>query len=305
VTVLVKYIENGLEMRVVICSAYLPYDAEDPPTGEVRDLIQYCDEEHLHLIMECDAKAHYMTWGSTNCNGRGEALVEFLGTSSLEILNQGIEPTFCNNCRSEVIDITLGSIGLLENIEGWGISHEPSLSDHMHIRFALRGSLPVHRARNPRSTDCDSFREELLGALDRGPVGCTADETGLGLAHNWVQHALVTAYESCPVRPVKPVSTSQRWTGRPESLRRNVRRLFNESRRDQTTHSRELHREVQRAYKREVRRASKKTWRAFCTSSISYQGRLGCIGPSPETLRPGLAPWWFPRVDILSLRRKH
>jgi hypothetical protein len=74
--------------------------------------------------------------------------------------------------------------------------------------------------------------------LDRGPVGCTADEAGLGLALNWVQHALVTAYEnSCPVRLVKPANTSLRWTARLESLRRNVRRLFNKRRRDQTAQS--------------------------------------------------------------------
>jgi hypothetical protein len=31
VAVLVKYLENGWERRVVMCSAYLPYDAEEPP----------------------------------------------------------------------------------------------------------------------------------------------------------------------------------------------------------------------------------------------------------------------------------
>jgi hypothetical protein len=52
-----------------------------------------------------------------------------------------------------------------------------------------------------------------------------------------------------------------------ESLRRNVRQLFNKSRGDQTTHSWELYREAQRAYRKEVRKASKETWRAFCTST--------------------------------------
>jgi hypothetical protein len=51
-----------------------------------------------------------------------------------------------------------------------------------------------------------------------------------------------------------------------ESLRRGVRRLFNKSQRDQTMHSWELYREAQRAYGKEVRKASKETWRAFCTS---------------------------------------
>jgi hypothetical protein len=126
--------------------------------------------------------------------------VEFLGTSSLEILNQGNEPTFYNGYRSEVIDITLGSIGLLENIESWEVSNEPSLSDHRHILFTLRGSLLVRLVRNPRGTDWGSFREELKEVLSRVLVGGTGDEAGLGLALNWVQHALITAYgNNCPV----------------------------------------------------------------------------------------------------------
>jgi hypothetical protein len=58
----------------------------------------------------------------------------------------------------------------------------------------------VRQARNPRGTNWGSFREELQEVLNRGPVGCTANEAGLGLALNWVQHALVTAYKNnCPV----------------------------------------------------------------------------------------------------------
>jgi hypothetical protein len=51
-----------------------------------------------------------------------------------------------------------------------------------------------------------------------------------------------------------------------ESLRRGLRRLFNKSGRDQTTHSWELYREAQQVYRKEVRKVSKVTWRAFCTS---------------------------------------
>jgi len=45
--------------------------------------------------------------------------------------------------EEEVIDITLGSYGLLDSITGWEVSLEPSLSDHRHILFILRGSVPV------------------------------------------------------------------------------------------------------------------------------------------------------------------
>jgi hypothetical protein len=61
-----------------------------------------------------------------------------------------------------------------------------------------------------------------------------------------------------------------------ESLRRNVRRLFNKSQRDQTTHGWELYREAKWAYRKEMHKASKETWRAFCTSTneLPWAARL-------------------------------
>jgi hypothetical protein len=93
----------------------------------LEDLVHYCEKENLYLVVGCDSNAHYSVWGSTNCNSRGEALLEFLNTTNLEILNWGNEPTFCSGGRSEVIDITLGSLRLLESIISWEVSPEPSL----------------------------------------------------------------------------------------------------------------------------------------------------------------------------------
>jgi hypothetical protein len=250
VAVLVRYLEDGTKRRVVICSAYLPYDSEDsPPSKELEELVRYC-EEHLHLIVGCDSNAHHAAWGGTDCNSRGEALMEFLDASGLEILNRGNEPAFCNGHRTEVINITLRSFGLLENIENWEVSMEPSLSDHRHILFALRGSLPARLSRNPRGTKWDSFREELRDSLSRDPMEYTRDEAGLGLALQGLQHALITAYENnCPMRLVKPAKNSLRWTARLESHRRKVRRLFNRGRSDRTPRIWELYREAKREYK--------------------------------------------------------
>jgi hypothetical protein len=152
VAVLINYNEEGVERRLVICSAYLPYDSEDPPLSkEFEDLMCYCEKENLYLAVGCDSNAHHSAWGSTNCNSRGEALTEFRNTTSLEILNRGNEPTFCSGGRLEVIDITLGSLRLLENIIGWEVSSETSLSDHRHILFISWGSIPVRLIRNPRA----------------------------------------------------------------------------------------------------------------------------------------------------------
>ena len=78
VAVLIKYDEEGAERRLVICSAYLHYDSEDPPpSNEFEELVRICENENLYLVVGCDSNAHHSVWGSTNCNSRGEALWNF------------------------------------------------------------------------------------------------------------------------------------------------------------------------------------------------------------------------------------
>jgi hypothetical protein len=94
-----------------------------------------------------------------------------------------------------VIDITLGSLRLLESIIGWEVLSEPSLSDHRHILFILRGSIPVRLIRNLRGTNWGSFGEDLRDRLERGPVMDMKIEAGLGLVIHWVQQAHISAYK--------------------------------------------------------------------------------------------------------------
>jgi hypothetical protein len=76
-----------------------------------------------------------MVWGSTNCNDKGVALLEYLNSSNLEILNQGNDSTYCSAGRLEVFEITLWFFGLLESFKGWEVASEPSMSDHRYNLF--------------------------------------------------------------------------------------------------------------------------------------------------------------------------
>jgi hypothetical protein len=131
----------------------------------------------MHIIMH---------WVATIAIVGGEALMEFHNSSNLVILNRGNKSTFCSGSRREVIDITLGSFGLLESITGCEVSLEPSLSDHRHILFTLRGSVPVSLIRNPRGINWGSFRDDLREKLGMDPKMSMRDEAVLGLAVHWV-----------------------------------------------------------------------------------------------------------------------
>ncbi|XP_029053760.2 uncharacterized protein LOC114881222 [Osmia bicornis bicornis] len=142
--------------NLVICSTYLPYDSEGPPsTRELRDLVDYCEVKGLQLVIGSDANAHHIVWGSSNINRRGEVLLEYLSTTDLEILNRGSSPTFITSRRQEVLDITLGSAKVAQAIRDCRVDEEATLSDHRLITFKLSTDSDLRASetyRNPRIT---------------------------------------------------------------------------------------------------------------------------------------------------------
>jgi hypothetical protein len=92
------------------------------------------------------------------------------------------------------------------------------------------------------------------------------DEAGLGLTIYYVQQALILDYENnCPLRVARTGKRCLKWTSNLESLRRQVRWLF-KIHREGIPQSWELHKEAQRRYIKEARKACKESWRAFCNS---------------------------------------
>jgi hypothetical protein len=209
--------------------------------------VLYCEKENLYLVVGCDSNAHHSAWGSTNCNSRGAALIVFLNTTTLEILNRGNEPTFYSGGRLEMIDITLGSLRLLNSFSGWDVSSEPSFSNHRHILFTLQGSIPARLIRNPKGIHWGSFRKDLRDRPERGPGIDMKNEAGLGLAIHCLQQALILAHENnCLLKPVNTGMKSLKWTTELESISRKVRRLLNKSRSSKESHDWALFREAQR-----------------------------------------------------------
>jgi hypothetical protein len=78
-TLRITYTHRGGCKELIVASAYLPCDSDEPPpTKKMRDIIDYCQSRKMQLIIGCDAHAHHILWGSTGTNLRGESLLEFL-----------------------------------------------------------------------------------------------------------------------------------------------------------------------------------------------------------------------------------
>ncbi|XP_023312307.1 uncharacterized protein LOC111692496 [Anoplophora glabripennis] len=260
----VTYVSEGTQRQLVVCSAYLPYDKkESPPTRELRDLVAWCEKEKKQLIVGCDANSHHTVWGSSDVNDRGESLLDFLFSYNLEILNVGNEPTFVIKNRSEVIDITVGSGPICNNIARWHVSNEPSMSDHRHIHFEIITDYnpQVRTYRDPKRTDWDSYRTELQ-ARTREICTKLRNTYDLERAVEELQNAVTRSYEySCPIKVRSDKHTVPWWSKELTQLRGQTRKLFNRAKR---TGEWETYRATLTEYNKEIRKAKRDSWRKFC-----------------------------------------
>jgi hypothetical protein len=65
-TVRIIYTYRGGRKELIVASAYLSYESDEPPPPkEMGDIIDYCYSRKKKLIIGCEANAHYILWGST------------------------------------------------------------------------------------------------------------------------------------------------------------------------------------------------------------------------------------------------
>lgn len=261
--------------EIIIGSAYCPSDSADPPpTEEVGKLVDKVKREDEHLVLGADVNAHHVAWGSTDCNARGESLLEYITRVDLDILNKGNKPTFITRVRREVLDITLCTLHVAKFITNWRVSGEPSLADHQHIQFEIVGKQCEDlQYRNPRKTNWKDFREDL-GVAVQGQVAEVRRLEELEEASEHLENAVLGAYQAnCPINVSKNSGKVRWWNGDLARMKREVRALFRTSSRLGCWDR--YHRKLTE-YNTEIRKAKRKSWRQFCerVESCSETARL-------------------------------
>jgi hypothetical protein len=230
-TVRLSFNGGGSIRELIVTSACLPYDSDEPPPPrELRDVVTHCCRNNLQLFAGCDANAHHIVSGSTGINPRGHYLLQYLVSTNLNILNKGNKPTFVVTNRQEVIDLTLRTDNIRDLVSNWHVSDETSLSDHRYILFQV-GDLDISRItyHNPKRTNWESYREDLkvnLGAVPR-VVHLVRD---VELAVDLVQQAILSSYHQN--RPARMALSPRRvpwWNKELSHLKASTRRLFNEA----------------------------------------------------------------------------
>jgi len=121
------------------------------------------------LIVGGDANSHHTQCGSTNTNKKGELLYDYLLQQNLSICNKSNDPTCITRNRREVLDISLISDPLLNQLEAWKLGIEHSFSDHRFIEFKITLDCPTENITNLRLTNWGYYKNLLNRNLHAPP----------------------------------------------------------------------------------------------------------------------------------------
>jgi ribonuclease HI len=272
-TIKIKHNDGNGYKEIICCSVYLPYDSDTPPpTRELSEVINYANSSSTPIILGCDANSHNELWGSTNTNNRGTALMEYILSENLIILNRGSRPTFINSIREEVIDISLCSPSIAEEISNWHVLQEDSLSDHQIIQFELKSNhIDPKTYRNRKSTDWNFYKERLIGGFHHLPKEIKT-ENELDSATKTLTDLLISCFEiSCPLKTEKNSKSKSWWTKTLSGLKKASNKAFNKRHRFPSAYK-----EAHDAYKKAIRNAKRSGWKNECsqTEGITPTARL-------------------------------
>ena len=274
VAIKVNFERQGHKDEIILMSAYLPFEEKNPLSDKMRALIEYCNEGNRNLVIGCDANAHHTVWGSTDCNRRGDELLEEILVYNLFLLNQGNEPTFITRNRKEVIDLTVCNNQCISYIKDWRVSNEETLSDHRLINFSITGPMIIKQDyRNPRKTDWGSYIADMEEATSRicGKLSSIAD---LEIAVDQLQQAILQSfYQNCKNTTTNSPRLVPWWSKEISGLRKRCRKLFNRAKKsgDWDTYKSAL-----TAYNKAIRDSKRNSWKKFCDdiADVSTMARV-------------------------------
>ncbi|XP_060871398.1 uncharacterized protein LOC132945642 [Metopolophium dirhodum] len=105
-------------------------------------------EPSIPVIVAGDFNARSAAWGDWCQDSRGDDLSSLLDQLGLQILNEGVKPTFIGRGRGSIVDLTAASESIVGRIHGWRVCDEAeSSSDHQYITFKLQ-QRTVHEQTN-------------------------------------------------------------------------------------------------------------------------------------------------------------
>lgn len=130
-----------LEHQVVYSCYASPNIAMENFEEIINDLGNSIKRQVKPVIVTGDFNAKAPEWGHNMADKRGELVNEWTEELNLNVINDGLHPTFVRGESQSFIDLTLVNTHIVKNISNWQVlDHEESLSDHNFIYFKVENN---------------------------------------------------------------------------------------------------------------------------------------------------------------------
>ena len=274
---------------IVLASIYMPGDSLLPPPSDImKELVIHCETNKLNLIICSDTNCHHIAWGSTDCNARGESLLEYILSKNLFFCNEGVKPTFETKTQRQVLDVTFITENLINKIENWRVCDEFNFSDHKTIEFTVNfKAVTVDTSfRNVKKTNWTKYREEVKKKKEEllNNIGNdNLNEIAIKL-----EEVIISSYnKSYRLSHGKKFKKPVWWTHDLTISQREVRRLRRRVDRLRTDERFEEFRQARNEHNQAVRKTKGKSWEKMCNEvekldPVSRIQRVFKIGKKQE-----------------------
>ncbi|XP_063368262.1 uncharacterized protein LOC134656635 [Cydia amplana] len=244
----------------------------------------YGNKEH---IVCGDLNGWHPLWGSTRDNERGRAIYDLTVNYDLIVCNKGNEATFetitHTQKRQAIIDITIATIGMANNIVNWRVNREViPTSDHHGIEFAIKTSQEFNKKIKSTSTykyntggriDWEEFRTKLKENTERSNINdIDIDQLDTAQIDTYINNMTNIITKTCDVQLTRkePYFKIPWWTQELTDMKKKVIFLHHRlqdlkrGKKDITNILNEVQ-EARKEYVTKIRTTSSNHFRDFCS----------------------------------------
>lgn len=287
------------EIYHTVSCYFPPNDPIDPLIQQLRNVVTSL---RRRMLIMGDFNAWHTAWGSRRTNHRGEAMMEFLVTTGLEVVNPADSPpTFQGAQGDSHIDLTIITPDLSGRIMQWEVKRNTA-SDHASISFwvATQSQIPsAAMATSWKAVNWDRYRQAITesGIISRNQ-GDLSSEDAIDQKIAKLTEVMCTAVRnSSDARAGSPKRVP--WWSKELSV---ARRATLRARKDWLARrgtpagdvAREVHALLARVYRRKIARAKRSSWRAFieenCAAGPWGTAYRVAVGSVCESCAPACIP---------------
>jgi len=219
--------------EIIISSVYMDINVNEIPKKLI-DLCNFCNAKNKKLIISTDSNSHSMLFGGNDINDRGEMVENFIFEKHLEIMNDGIHPTFTgiNDEYKTYIDLTLTSPNISDNIANWTVDNSvKSLSDHRYITFKVTQSGYLENENNCnfildyKKCNWNKFRKEISEKIEKIQNNLVTLEDNNNIALELEKIISQSLKDNCPKLKQLNRKVNKWWTPELNQMRKTLRKL--------------------------------------------------------------------------------